>query len=786
MPQSWASRRDIPDRPQVLQAPEAPVPFWSAANRAALDQGFNSNEGGREGYFRTLLLERHREIERLTGQRIEYSEEMLATQAFGADMVTDEDPYGADAGVRRQVQAARPTRADYEARVEHLRRQYPQLAGVATLGQLEERLERDLTRFRTEAQAAGAGGVEGALGSFVGGTGAALLDTPNALSVAATGGLGAGRPLLARMVMQGAAGAGTEVLTAPGRAQAAQAWGGPDFTGADAARDVLFAGVGGAGFEGLGAAGMATWRALAGRMAGSADAGERGLSNAIERLMDDEAALAAAPDFDAARAALAMGEPRPSPEPDLDLEALFADRPSGPVSLPQPELPGGAVSGVVSQPQPGTSAVGGLVSAEYRGRRIWAGQFDPLALETDAARFQYKAAGDAAGVTTRLRGIEQWDATASGKALVFEDLDGRRIVADGHQRRGLAARLAGQGFEDARLDGYMMRAADGWTAREVRVVAALKNLREGSGSIMDAAKLFREAPGALRDRSLPVTGEFIQQARQLAGLSDEAFRAVTSGVIPERYGAVLGEMAGDRPELQGQLVEVLRKGEPGSTDGARALVQEALLDDFIATEGVQLDLFGGLPRESTLFARARIREQVMGQLRRDQRLNGLLVRHADAIEAGGNVLATDANAQRLAIDRAAGELVSRLALRSGEMGEAFADAARAVTVGETTPGKAAKGLVARIRAAVKAGEDLDAVRAERLNPAPPPASALEAAKGFDTPAGVGQKAQLEPKPEDVEVETAAAAAGLFDDLPDEEGALDRALKHLTACAPGRA
>ena len=174
----------------------------------------------------------------------------------------------------------------------------------------------------------------------------------------------------------------------------------------------------------------------------------------------------------------------------------------------------------------------------------------------------------------------------------------------------------------------------------------------------------------------------------------------------------------------------------------------------------------------------------MAGLRKDARLNAALVRNADAIETGGNVLARTANEQALAIDRAASELVSRLALRAGDMGEAFGMAASAVTKGETSASAAAKGLIQRIRAAVAAGERLDADREAQINPKAPSAAALAAAKAFDDPAGPGQRAQISDKPEDIDVEAEAAQNGLFDDIP-ETVSEDRALSVLRACAPGK-
>lgn len=759
----------------------APVPFWDAAGRSfkasAEDQWRNSTGGWREAEWTGDLWRRHREIERLTGQRLRPSAELngleVGDEGDGLlNTVSRVVSNTLDAPYRLLL--GDPSIDDYEARIDALRAQYPALSAVPTREALWKTKDAELRQVRQRAQAAGELGAGGMIGGFAGGTVAAFGDPVNVVATVATGGAGAGRPLLARMAMQGAANAGVELTQAPGRAIDAERFGGPDYTAREAAMDVTFAATAGAGFEVLGDLGKAGVRQIRSRLpTGAADPEARGLANALDRLVDDEAAIGPADDFDAAREALASGGPLPRVQPEQGLDDLFANQSGGQV------LPSVAVSQRASPPAPS----GVLEAAEYQGRTIYAGRFDPMTVEADAARFQYKAEGDADGVTNRLKGVERWDATASGKAILFEDLDGRMIVADGHQRRGLARRLAAQGWEDAQLDGYLFRARDGWTDREVRVVAALKNIREGSGAIMDAAKLFREAPGAMRDRSLPITGDFIHQARQLASLSDDGFRAVVNKVIPERYAAVIGEQAADRPELHGDLVELIRRGEPKSAEGARALVQEGLLDDFIKSEGRQMDLFGGLPRESTVIARGRIREAVMGALRRDEKLNAALVRNAEAIEAGGNILARSDNERRLAVDRAASELVSRLALRSGEMGEAFAEAAAAVTKGETTPGAAAKGLTARIRAAVAAGEDLDAVRAEVIDPAPPSAQALETAALFGDPAGEGQRSQIASKPEDAEIE-AEGPPGLFDDL-DEPPRAQQAADVLRRCAPGR-
>ncbi|MFC5374732.1 hypothetical protein ACFPIF_19405 [Brevundimonas faecalis] len=740
------------------------------------DAGQTRRAGAREEAYFARMWDRHREAERLSGQKLPLSDTLNGEPTEQRDILKRFMDRVIPADRINAAILGRPgvlTDDEYEARIEQLRAENPAgFASVRTRGELLAGLDADLSSIRARADQASQGGLANATAGFLGQTVGAFASDPGQVGVAVvTGGWGAGRPLLARMAAQGAANAGAEGLEIGGRIEDAARYGGPEYTAGEAAGGLGFAAAGGAGFEVLGDVGKAAFRATARRLASSAEPSERGLADQIERLLIDEEVLAGADDFDAARSALARGEAPPAVEPERSLDDLFANQSEAPVLR--------GVAG--SQPE----MTGGLQSAEYMGRTIWSGRFDPMTVEADAARFQYKADGDGDGVTGRLRGVERWDATASGKAILFEDTDGRVFVADGHQRRGLARRLAEQGWEDARLDGYLFKASDGWSAREVRVVAALKNIREGSGAVMDAAKLFREAPGALKDRSLPVTGDFIHQARQLASLSDPAFRSVANGVIPERYGAVLGELAGARPELQGDLVDLLRRGEPGSADGARALIHEAMLDDFIASEGVQMDLFGGLPRESTVIARGRIREAVMRSLRKDERTFAALVRNADAVEAGGNVLARSDNEARLALDRAAQELVSRLSLRSGEIGEAFAEAAAAVTRGEMQPGAAAKGLTQRIRNAVKAGDLLEIERKGLIDPDAPSPQAVKAAEAFGQPGGRGQTGQIEPKPEDVSLETEDAAPGLFDDLsPDVPE--ERALNVLRACAPGRA
>jgi hypothetical protein len=752
-------------RPQEGRAPVGiapPVSFGDAFDASRRDVVETRNSGVREVETLEALWARHRTAERAVGHRLPLSHSLAGQPTEQRDSLKDflERIIPTD-----RINAAilgRPgtlTDDEYEQRLEALRTEHPEaLSGIETRDQLAQRLQADWYAVRRRAQEQ-TGGVEGTTGSFVGGVVGSFQDPVTAGGAVLTGGFGAGRSLLMRMLTQGALSAGTEAMEAPRRAVEAERYGGPAYTAQEGAADILFAGVGAAGLEGVGAAIRAGARPIARAWrSGTTPAPEspenRAALNLLERWSrdDDLAGPATGDVVDETRAALDHFSPPPEVPVERDLSEL-------------PLAPGPS-----------------LTPLDYQGRQAWTGTFDPMAVSADPERFQYKASADGEGVTGRLAEVERWDATAAGRAVLYEDTAGERFIADGHQRRALARRLIETGQDTtASLDGFLFRQADGWSAEDVRVIAALKNIREGSGEPLDAAKVLRAAPGLIDDRSLPVTGAFMDGARGLARLNDEAFGAVVNDVLPARWGAVIGNMAWERPDLHGDLVALLRKANPRSTEEARALAHEALSADFVARNDDQADLFGGLPRESALIARGQLRAAVLRQLKTDARLFGQLVRNADAIETGGNMLARDSNAMRLGADTAAMGMIDRLSLRAGGIGDVFAEAAGAVGRGDLKLADASSRVLRAIREAVAETDNAMALRMETLAPRAPSLASREALAAFDEAGGSGQRAQLTPKPEDAEAE--ANAASLWPDLaePIEER---RAADLLRACAPG--
>lgn len=340
----------------VAEGIAQPVPFWDSVTRATQagwrDQIYNTNEGGREAWWQERLLTRHREIERITGRSLPFSTEMERS-VHGSDALYSSvhDPYDPDP-VFQASQATALAPRDYEARIDALRRQHPGLSGVGTRAQLQAESAAGLEALRAEASSTMAQGVGGALGGFVGGTAAAMIDLPNIIAAISTGGWGAGRPVLTRMLAQSAAGGLTEAAQAPSRASAALAHGGPEYSGQDALADIALGAAAGGAFEAVAGAGAAALRAV-GRMRGdspqisepdqslealfggevsgsggqmqraaddrasaqalerSGEAWERGLANQFDQLADDVNVIGTVEDFDGARALLHAGGPPP-------------------------------------------------------------------------------------------------------------------------------------------------------------------------------------------------------------------------------------------------------------------------------------------------------------------------------------------------------------------------------------------------------------------------------------------------------------------------------------------
>lgn len=378
-------------------------------------------------------------------------------------------------------------------------------------------------------------------------------------------------------------------------------------------------------------------------------------------------------------------------------------------------------------------------------------KFNPSDIATDAKTFQFKEGGDVSGVTERLKGIKTWDPVKAGQVLVFEDAAGKQFIADGHQRLGLAQRIQAADPEaQIPLYGHLFKQEDGYTPEMVRVIAAMKNIAEGTGSAVDAAKVLRVAPERIGE--LPPNSALVRQAGDMVNLSDNAFGMVINDVVPANYAAVVGRLVPDNEPLQGAIMDVLSKTDPANVTQAEAIVRQAM-DAGTKTE-IQGGLFGDEAITTSLFSeRAKVLDKGLKKLRQDAKVFDTLVRNEDNIAAEGNILSRDANEARAQTDARAVQMIQTLANRKGPLSDALSQAARrAADDGKYTG--ATSDFIAAVRSAIERGDfdglpsggagrgaENEAQNAARAGSAAEARPSEESLKLFDEPGGTGAEAQ---------------------------------------------
>lgn len=379
-------------------------------------------------------------------------------------------------------------------------------------------------------------------------------------------------------------------------------------------------------------------------------------------------------------------------------------------------------------------------------------RFDPDDIGVDAETFQFKAGGDEFGVTDRLQGITTWDPIKAGQISVYEFADGRRFIADGHQRLGLAKRIKSQDpTQDVQLYGHLLREVDGITPEMARVIAAVKNIAEGTGTAIDAAKVLRDAPA--RFGELPPRSALVRQAQGLVQLSDEAFGVVINGVVPANYAALVGRLIPEDEGLQSNALAVLSKTDPANEFQAEAIVRQ--VRDAGSEQVTQIGLFGEEVITESFFAeRAKILDRAQKALRQDKNAFRSLVQNAERLEAEGNQLAKQANQKRADNDAQAIALLQALANRKGGLSDALTAAAREAreTGSYTNP---TRNFVDAIRRSVESG-DFDRLSTGDVGqPVNVAAKSREAAKEpepavdeFDQPGGAGAQRQADQLEQD--------------------------------------
>lgn len=188
----------------------------------------------------------------------------------------------------------------------------------------------------------------------------------------------------------------------------------------------------------------------------------------------------------------------------------------------------------------------------------------PSQILSDPETYQFRSDIDGTGITHQYREqVKSWDPIINGDPLlVHQRKDGSYYVADGHHRLDLAKRLEKEGKGPQELAAHVLREADGYTAKDAKLVAAYKNIAHGHSNVIDAAKVLKEARDAdVHQDLLPklsMERGNLRQAKALSALSDEALAVIEKGDVPVQAGVEVARRVSD-PTRQLAVLDLVKQ-----------------------------------------------------------------------------------------------------------------------------------------------------------------------------------------------------------------------------------
>jgi len=305
---------------------------------------------------------------------------------------------------------------------------------------------------------------------------------------------------------------------------------------------------------------------------------------------------------------------------------------------------------------------------------------DPDDIEIDADTFQFKtdSSQDEFGVSKKLQGITKWNQDASNVVLVWERADGKKFIADGHQRLGLAKRIKAQNDgQKIELRASVYREVDGYNSIDLYFKAAAVNVMTGTAEAADLAKVVREFGNQSLANHLNIApGNSIwRAANDLAELHPIAWKFYLNNKIDDKVAATVGKLIKDK-DLHVQALEYLSKNKyPNQTQ------LESAINDLLSagsTMSKTEDLFGEqIVKEFLINERAEVLDKGIKQLKTDKSIAGYLVKNDEAIQKGGkNRLNNEYNKKLFDETAITLEKVIKLAKMKGELSDALNEAAR--------------------------------------------------------------------------------------------------------------
>ena len=296
-------------------------------------------------------------------------------------------------------------------------------------------------------------------------------------------------------------------------------------------------------------------------------------------------------------------------------------------------------------------------------------------------RFQYKIGHGKAGVTGTLKEAKQFREELAGVVNVWRDpADGKTYVVNGHNRVELAQRSG--------VDAINVKYLDAATAEEARTWGALINIAEGRGTVLDAAKLFRDS-GISKDDliqyGIALTERNAREGVALSALNETLFRATARGEFPLNYAVAIGSELSDHT-LQLDIVRLIeketKKGKRIDVETIRELADMA--KGAPTAEVTEMTLFGPeVLKQTYTLEKSELQAYIRQRLGKEKKLFGVVSKSANAQELAkaGNVIDIQANEN---ISTEAAQLLSifdTIKKTKGEINDILNDAAEKIGKG---------------------------------------------------------------------------------------------------------
>ena len=300
---------------------------------------------------------------------------------------------------------------------------------------------------------------------------------------------------------------------------------------------------------------------------------------------------------------------------------------------------------------------------------------DPEEIEFKPSEFQYKTDGDVFGVTEKLKQVQVWDQPSAGTLLVYEFADGTKAVVDGHQRLGLAKRLKAQG-QDVKIIAHVFRETDNIPQEMMLVKGMLINLRNNTGTAVDAARVLRKA-GKLDwekiKKTLPLKQKLVRNADGLSKLSDDAWGLFLNKRIDEDLAARIGLII-DNKAIHNKLLASLSTRKFSSLQEIDTVLEQIKRTPTVKAE--QETLFGKEFFEETLiFEKTALIRYVSQNSKKLKDVFKTVLANEKDLSSAGNVLNKSENLQRGIDNEKIYERLSNIATQVGKLSDEFNAAA---------------------------------------------------------------------------------------------------------------